>query len=347
MLDDLKKIHERDPGDALGVAEKQAEQYRHQFGFAWEPSQPIHSVVVAGMGGSALAAKAYKVSPGLQVPFEIVQDYDLPDWADANTLLICSSYSGNTEETVSVLEQALDDERPYPRPMIVVVASGGTLLALAEKHKLPFIQLPGQYQPRFTFGFQYRALAEIFNATPLQDAFLPVLEAAAGALPDHIAQYVPAKPTAQNQAKQLALEMMGKSVVVYAGPRLAPVAYKWKISCNENAKHVAWWNQFPEFNHNEFMGWTRQPEQKPYAVVELRSGLEHPRIQKRFEISDKLLSGLRPAPFVVEAAGKSLLEQTMQLIALGDFASMYLAILGNINPTPVDLIEKLKKELAK
>src|SRR6266581_3575150 len=145
MLDDLKMIHERDAQDALGIAEKQAAQYEHNFAFDWSPTEEIHNVVVAGMGGSALAAKAFKVTPGLPLPFEVVQDYDLPGYVGQNTLLICSSYSGNTEETVSVLEAALGD-RQNPRPMIVVVASGGKLQEIAVANGLPFVQLPGGYQ---------------------------------------------------------------------------------------------------------------------------------------------------------------------------------------------------------
>jgi glucose/mannose-6-phosphate isomerase len=134
-------------------------------------------------------------------------------------------------------------------------------------------------------------------------------------------------------------------VVVYAGTKLAPAAYKWKISFNENAKHIAWWDEFSEFNHNEFLGWTEQPEQKPYTVIDLRSNLEHAQIQKRFEITARLLSGKRPDPIVVNAEGADLLEQLLSTIALGDFVTIYTAILSNVNPTPVALIEKLKVEL--
>ena len=343
MLDDLKKIHECDAQDALGIAEKQPSQYTTNYAFAWTPPTDIHEVIVAGMGGSGLAAKAFKVTPGLLVPFEIIQDYDLPPRVHANTLLICSSYSGNTEETVSVLEHAL--AMSSDRPMLVVIAAGGKLLDIATQHQLPYIELPGGYQPRHTFGYQYRALAEVLQASSLVHDFIPVLERAAERLPEAIQAWLPTVPAKTNQAKEIAQELMGKSVVIYAGPKLAPAAYKWKISCNENAKHVAWWNQYPELNHNEFLGWTKQPEQKPYAVVELRSNLEHERVQKRFSVTDKLLSGLRPSPVVVDAVGDTILEQTLRVVALGDFVSIYLALLGNINPTPVDLIERFKVEL--
>src|SRR6185437_9932961 len=111
----------------------------------------------------------------------------------------------------------------------------------------------------------------------------------------------------------------------YSGPKLYPATCRWKIGINENAKQVAWANQYPELNHNEFTGWSRQPVEKPYAVVELRSTLEHPRVQKRFEETERLLSGMRPVPIVVNTQGSTVLEQLAWAALLGDYASIYLA----------------------
>ena len=121
-----------------------------------------------------------------------------------------------------------------------------------------------------------------------------------------------------------------------------PAAYKWKISFNENAKHIAWCGAYSEFNHNEFIGWSEQPVDKPYSVIDLRSDLEHPRIQKRFVLSERLLSGRRPTPTVVNAVGSNKIEQLLYCVLLGDFVSLYTAIAGGINPEPVDLVEKFK-----
>lgn len=346
MLDDLKYIHQRDAQDALGIAEKQWRQYQQAYKFEWQPPREIHQVIVAGMGGSGLAAKAAKSWPGLSVPFEVIQDYLLPESVDQNSLVICSSYSGNTEETVSVLARALDKDYPVElQPMVVVIASGGELLKTAQEQRLPFIKLPGGYQPRMTFGYQLRALLEIFEAASLVGGAIKELESSAEWLEAEIRQWLPAVPANKNQAKQLAQECMGKSPVVYAGPKLFPAAYKWKISFNENAKNVAWCNQIPEFNHNEFMGWASHPVDKLYTVIDLRSRLEHPSVQKRFEISERLLSGKRPAAEVVDVKGETLARQLLWSVALGDFVSLYLALLNGLNPTPVSLIEKLKTAL--
>jgi glucose/mannose-6-phosphate isomerase len=341
MLDDLQKIHERDPQDALGIAEKQWQQLEHVFPVD-ETKLDITNVVYGAMGGSALAALISRNWPGYSIPFEIVRDYSIPTYVSDKTFFIAASYSGNTEETISALAEA---EAKHAH--IAVIASGGKLQEIAEAKGYPFTQLPGGLQPRHAVLYNLKALVTLLEKAGLVAASPAEAELhqTATYLKGQIGHWLPAVPTKDNLAKQIALECMGKSVVVYAGPKMVPAAYKWKISFNENAKHIAWWNQYSEFNHNEFLGWTEQPEQKPYTVIDLRSNLEHPQIQKRFEISAKLLSGKRPAPIVVQAQGDTLLEQLLSTTALGDFVTLYTAILSNVNPTPVDLIEKLKREL--
>ncbi len=345
MLDDLKYIHERDAQDALGVARKQGQQYQHDYAFQWQPPREIFKVVVAGMGGSGLAAKALKSWPGLAVPYEVVQDYTLPAYIDETTLVVCSSYSGNTEETLAALDEALGQPEAK-RPMLAVIASGGKLLDAAKAQGLPSLQLPGGYQPRMTFGFQFRALLELFEQAGLCKGAVQELTDASQWLEQQLAPWLPEVPAVKNPAKQLAQELMGKSPVIYAGPKLFPAAYKWKISFNENAKNIAWCGQLPEFNHNEFIGWISHPTEKPSGVIDLRSNLEHERTQKRFGISDRLLSGKRPAAHAVDVQGDTLVRQLLWSIALGDFVSLYVALLNGLNPTPVDLIGKLKGELA-
>jgi len=151
--------------------------------------------------------------------------------------------------------------------------------------------------------------------------------------------------TAENPAKQLAEAFKGHPIVIYGGPTLALPAMKWKIDLNENAKSLAFYNYLPEFNHNEFLGWGH-PEKSGLRVVELQSTLDHPQIQKRFTATNRLLAGMMPDPIVVTAQGKTRLEQMLWTVLLGDYASAYLAFLNQVDPTPVPLIEKLKRELA-
>ena len=347
MLDDLKLINTRDKEDALGIAQKQWQQYKHNFNFSYEPPQEINKIVFSGMGGSGLAAKVFLNWPKVKVPFDVVQDYDLPSYIDQNTLLIISSYSGNTEEEISVINHALELKSDLnDRLMLIVITSGGKLQEIAEQNNLPIILLPSGYQPRYTIGFQLRALCEITDAINLTESTTNELEATAEWLKDKLDQWEPTIPTKNNRAKQLAQEAVGKSVVIYSSNKFSSVAYKWKINFNENANSIAWWNQYSEFNHNEFIGWTNLSIEKLYTVFDLRSTLDNDQIKKRFEISAQLLSGKRPSPEVVELEGDTLLKQILWGIGLGDFVSLYTAILSGIDPTPVALIEEFKHRLA-
>jgi glucose/mannose-6-phosphate isomerase len=341
MLDDLKMIHERDAQDALGVAEKQWQQLTHDYGVKPPEVSGILNVVLGGMGGSALPGVFLRSWPGTLVPFEVVRDYSLPNYVGEKTLFISSSYSGNTEETLAALEDA-----ESKGAQIVVIAAGGKLADHARAKNYPLFSIPSGIQPRMCSFYFLAAFLQILEPLGLiADGKLAELRAAADWLKDQLSNWRPDVPTKDNPAKQLALEMIGKSAVIYAGPKLWPAANKWKIGMNENAKNVAWTNQYPEFNHNEFIGWSSHPVQKPYAVVEVRSNLEHERVQKRFVVTERLLSGQRPAPNVVEPEGSTLLQQLLWTSNFGDFVSLYVALLNGLNPTPVDLVEKLKTEL--
>lgn len=341
MLDDLKFIHSRDKSDALGIAEKSWQQLQQNFPISKTQFKGIENVVVAGMGGSALAASICSSWPQLKVPFTVVHNYELPQYVGTNTLFIASSYSGNTEETLAALSEAENQSC-----QIAVVSSGGALKDRAEEKNYPIFILPNDLQPRMAVFYNLAALIQLLELSGLvQSEKTKELASAANWLKDQVAVWRPDVPTKDNQAKQIALELAGKSAVIYSGPKLFPAAYKWKININENAKNVAWCNQYPEFNHNEMLGWTSHPVDKPYSVIELRSNLEHPRIKKRFEVTEKLLSGRRPAPHIINAEGDTILKQLLWMITLGDFVSLYLALLNGLDPTPVDLIEDFKDKL--
>lgn len=341
MLDDLKAIHELDKSGALQIASHSPEQLRHQFEKL--PLQTdILNVVYAAMGGSALAARISTSWPKYNVPFEIVTDYHMPAYVGHKTLVIAASYSGNTEETISAYHEARQKGA-----QVVVIASGGKLIELAQADGVPYIVLPTAAQPRFAALYCFKALIDILESAGLVSAedMEQELAHAADYLENAIKNWLVDVPTAQNPAKQLALDIVGTSPVVYAGAALGPAAYKWKISFNENAKNIAWVGSYPEFCHNEFIGWSAAPVEKPYSVIDLRSSFDYERITKRFEIVDRLLSGKRPAAQVVQAEGDTLLCQLVWTIAFGDFVSLYVGLLNGIDPTPVDLVEKLKAEL--
>jgi len=343
-LDNQNILAQRDPEGALKVA---AEQFTQASFDAIVESKEndgraIASIVVTGMGGSALAALLAKawLKNDIIVPFEVIRGYDLPAYVNHQTLVIASSYSGNTEETVSALGQA--KERGA---QIGVIASGGKLIEIADASNIAHVTLPTGLQPRMAVIYNLRALLALFENFGFAEGKLAEVEALSQWLGAQSAAWAPTVPAEQNYAKQLAKQAVGKTPVFYGGALTAPVAYKWKISFNENAKNVAFWNEYPEFNHNEFLGWTSHPVEKPFAVFDLISSFEHPQILKRFEISDRLLSGLRPKATVVNLVGESLIAQLLWASILADYVSIYVAILNGVDPTPVELIEKFKKEL--
>jgi len=343
MLDDLKIIHKRDKSDALGVAGKQWQQLKHDFSkVALADEGEFANVVVAGMGGSPLAAALVASAYSLPTPFQIIRDYDIPEYVSPDTLFIASSYSGNTEETLAALERA-----EAKGAKLVIIAAGGRLVEIAKKKGYPLYKLPDGIQPRMAVFYNLAALTQLLVSNGLlPPEAVAELRDAADWLDTKQGSWLPEIATAKNEAKRLARECIGLSPVIYAGPLLSPVAYKWKINFNENAKNIAWTNQFPEFNHNEFMGWSSHPVDKPYRVICLRSSFDNSQIANRFEISKKLLSGKWPHPEEVVAVGDTRLRQVLWATLLGDFVSLYTALLNNIDPTPVDLIEKLKQELA-
>jgi len=341
VLDDLKYIHQRDASDALGKTQKQWQQLQYVFDTTVEIKVEIQNVVVAGMGGSALAAAFIQTWPGLQVPFQVVRDYQSPGYVNGKTLFIASSYSGNTEETIAALAEA-----EVQGAQIAIIAAGGKLAEIAHEKGYPLFELPPNFQPRMAVFYNFAALIQLFSQLKLipDTSHRELLEAAEG-ISNADEKWRADVPVSQNVAKQIALELVGKTPVIYGGPLLFPAAYKWKINMNEDSKNVAWCNQFSEFNHNEFLGWSSHPVEKPYSVVYLQSSFDHPQITKRFEISKRLLSGKMPDPIIIHASGESILEQLLWVITLGDYVALYLAFLNGIDPTPVDLIEKLKKEL--
>jgi len=342
ILDNIAVIAQRDPQGALGFAAKQPEQLQHDFGLTTHDfNAEIENVVFAGMGGSSLVAEFVATFPTLKVPYVIAKGYNLPAFVGEKTLVICASYSGNTEETLSTLAEAEN-----AAAKVAIITHGGKLLEAAQAKGHVLAELPECPQPRTSVFYAYRALCELFVAAKLVDpTVIGELEGLAEPLERATEQWVATVSSDQNYAKQLAGQMVGKTPIIYGGAVTYPAAYKWKISVNENAKNTAWSNQLPEFNHNEFLGWSSHPVEKPFAVIDLISSFEHERVLRRFEVTDRLLSGMRPKAIRVEAQGNSALEQVLYLVLLGDFATTYLAILNGVNPTPVELVEKFKVEL--
>jgi glucose/mannose-6-phosphate isomerase len=243
MLDDNNVLRQRDSSGALGVAGKQYEQaqYSVKVENPENDGRSITKVVIVGMGGSALAALLVKswLKSELTVPFEVVRTYDLPEYVDYNTLVIASSYSGNTEETLSGFQQAHDRFA-----QLAVLSSDGKLHEAAEKDDIVHVSIPTGIQPRLAMIYMLRGLTALLAHFGIinYDRFAEIA-GSADWLEQETKNWLPSTSTDKNLSKQLALMSVGKTPVFYAGGLMAPIAYKWKISWNESAKNVAFCNE--------------------------------------------------------------------------------------------------------
>lgn len=345
ILDDINQINQKDVHNALGMAGEEPVLLKKALGVNNLPNElpSFDTIVVAGMGGSALAGDMLRDWLDLPVPFQVVKEYTLPKYVNDRTLVLACSFSGNTEETIS----AFNDARSKGAH-VVIAAGKGKLIDIAKSEQLPYVVMPYDgVTPRMFLPTNLRAFLEILVAYGIVDAtVIAELETVADNLADIQKSWGTDIPFKENTAKQLAWHCAGKTPVIYAGSRFRSAAYKWKIAINESAKNTAWCDEYSEFNHNEFMGWASHPIEKPFAVFNLRSSFDHARIAKRFEISDRLLSGLRPAAITISLEGETMLEQFIWSNILADYVSAYLGVLNGVDPAPVPLIEKLKAELA-
>jgi len=349
MLDDINVLTQRDSEKTLDSSAIQYEQLTMDV----EVRNPAHdkrtvsNIVFAGMGGSALAPELALswIGDAIKRPFEIVKSYQLPSYVGQESLVFVSSCSGNTEEVLEALGTARERGA-----QVAVIAGGGKLVEQAEVHGISHIVLPPvKVQPRMLTFVQLRSLVTLLGHFGVVEA-QPLLDEIASThdwLRDQSQGWHKEVPTDKNYAKQLALTAVGKTPIFYGGQVTKALAYKWKISWNENAKNVAFCNQLPEFNHNEFIGWSSHPVDKPFAVFDLVSQHEHDRILKRFDISDRLLSGQRPKAARIDLPEGSVLQQLLWGNVLADYASIYVGILNNVDPGPVPLVTKLKDELGK
>lgn len=341
MLDDANVRSQRDPKDMLSVVAAEYEQLTadtevvrpNEAGFVPK------NVVVAALGGSALAAEMARDWLQLPVPLEIISGYEVPSYVSENTLVIAVSYSGGTEETLSAVANA-----EMKGAHIAVVSSGGRLLEIAVKKHYPSVVVP-QMQPRMGVLYNLRAIVRLLESFGLADRAGEEMAANADWLQTETAVWRPNVPMENNYAKQLAIKAVGKTTVIYGGV-LSAAAHKWKVAVNENAKNLAFYNILPEFCHNEFTGWTSHPIDKPFHVIDLVSDFDHPQVKKRFQLTDQLLSGRWPAATTVIVKGDNLIAQLMWVSVLSDYVSVYLAILNNVDPTALDAVDKMKKALA-
>lgn len=302
----------------------------------------IKNIILVGMGGSALAGSVAHnwLSPRLMVPFELIKGQNLPEYANQNSLVIISSYSGNTQETILAFVRAI---RLNTR--VIVMTNGGELLELAKKAGVTILQLPKISQPRLSMFAGLKALACVLQDTELVSGgdLRRELIDTANHLDTQKLLWGPDR-VGDNQAKSIAQKLHSKPVVIYSSPLLESAGYKWKIDINETAKQMAFCDTFTELNHNEMQGW-KFPVEKDFASIVLNSEFESAEIENRIKLTKVALSDYGYSPNTIQATGQNHIQQLLGIILLGDYVSAYLAILNGVDPTPVDIIENFKKKL--
>lgn len=300
-------------------------------------TSPIRTVLVSGLGGSGIGGNFVQdlVGSECKVPIVVNKGYDAPHWANKNTLAICSSYSGNTEETVQVFEQLR-----ATGAKIVCVSSGGKLLDLAKKHELDYVQVPGGWSsPRACLGYSIVAqLAVLRGAKLIGGRIFRQIEAARKLL-------VRDQADIQKRAQKLAGFLADKTPVLYCADTTEAVAVRWRQQINENAKMLCWHHVLPEMNHNELVGW--RAERPDVAVIWLRHRDDYERTAVRMNIIKEIVEHFSGASIEVYSKGKSVAEKMLYLVHLGDWTSLYLAHVRQVDPVEIKVIEYLKNELAK
>ena len=348
-LDDLQIYQQLDMSGMLG----HLRQFPAQCHQAWErvlkfdlPRQysTIDKVIILGMGGSAIGGDIVRrlTLAESKVPVWVHRDYGLPSLVDENTLVIASSYSGNTEETLSAFAEAL--KTPAKK---LVLTTGGKLRHMAEKGDIPVFVIDYQAPPRAAFPHSFIPLVGIFQKIGLLADKSTNLQETLQILNNLFKDFAETTPTVSNPAKQLATKLWGHLATIYGADILSEVAQRWKAQLNENSKTWAFFELFPELNHNTAVGYEFPLQvKKEIFVVLLHSTSFHPRIQLRYEATAKLLDRAGISYELVQARGESTLAQIMSLVFWGDFISFYLAILNRVDPTPVDSIDFVKDYLA-
>ena len=347
-LDHPAALAAADPGGMLSLAGRLGSQLRGGFEAgrraAGLPSgEGIRAVGLCGMGGSGVGGDILRslFAERLPVPVVVSKGYAVPEFFGKDTLVVASSFSGNTEETLAAYAEAVSRGC-----RVVTVSAGGDLAERSRIDGVAHVRLPDNVPvPRAALGYLSAAPVGILEGVGLIPPMSHEVEQAAALLDDLAGRLGPERPSAENEAKSLAVWLAGRTPVIWGSEGLAEApAVRWKTQVNENAKAPAFASVLPELDHNEIEGWS-EGSGRDYGLVILRHPLEHPRIQPRVvaTLGAVAVSGLEGRE--VWAAGAASLEILFSLIMKGDFASTYLAILRGVDPTPIPVLTGLKQRL--
>jgi len=300
------------------------------------------SIVVCGVGGSAIGGDILCrwLGQASDIPCGVVRSYSVPPSVGRDSLVIVASYSGNTEETISMFESA---KRRGAK--IVIASSGGTLAQLGERHGLPFVKLPSGMKPRASLGSMVGAMLGVLERSGVR-VNDKELEEAVRVLAKVVSESNPSVPTVDNASKRMAHELFGKVPVVVGYGLSAPVAKRWSDQLNENSKSMAFSSELPELDHNGIVGWALDERSQGFAAVFLDHRTADGPMKRRVKATKDMISR-RAQVMAAESLGISPLAQMMSLVLFGDYVSVYLGMLRGFDPSSNEPIDELKAVLSK
>jgi glucose/mannose-6-phosphate isomerase len=299
-------------------------------------------LIVAGMGGSAIGGQLARAILGDHAsrPLLGARAYGLPPWTTPDTTVLCASYSGNTEETLACYEAAgvIGAQR-------VVVTSGGKLAELARAEGVPVVPVAGGFQPRAAVAYMTVAVLQVAALCGVGPGMNSELDVAADHLEELVIEWGP-EGAADGLAKRLARQLHATIPIIAGAGLTTPIAYRWKTQLNENAKMPAYAQELPELDHNEIVGWSATPEFGRFSAVFLDDCDTHPRVKERIELTSRLIAPGAAGVHRVESRGQTTVERVFSLVLLGDLVSVYLAALRGVDPADIEVLDRLKDELA-
>jgi glucose/mannose-6-phosphate isomerase len=348
VIESVERIRAADPEDMLGRIKDLPKQIRDAWAIASKATVPpayadVRNLTVAGMGGSAIGGDLAlaMLADELKIPAMVHRDYGLPAFVGRDSLVIVSSYSGNTEETLSGFEEARKRGAK-----ILAITTGGKLAELARASNYPVITFSYKARPRATLGYSLGlvlgAVSRLGFVRDLEDD----IEAALADLAKLEERVHEGAKT--NDAKKVAIELFGRVPFMYGAGVMGVMARRAKGQWNENAKNWAAFDVMPELNHNAVVGFPHPPIAKDaFTVLLLRSDRDNPRHKLRFEVTRELLDRARVPHKTLQFAGRNMLSEVLQMVLFTDYVSFYVALLNGADPSPNDSIDFLKDRLAK
>ncbi len=308
-----------------------------------EEHDSVGGLIVAGMGGSSIGGALARAALGDRAlrPVLMTRNYELPPWTTPDTTVLCCSYSGNTEETIAVYEasKALGARQ-------IVASTGGMLADVARADGVPVVPLPGGFQPRAAVAYSLVIAMEVAAICGICERLHYEIDVAAAHAERLVAEWGPDGPE-DSPAKTLARELYGTVPTIVGAGLTIPIAYRWKCQINENAKAPAFASEIPEMDHNEICGWESAGTLGPFSAVFLDDCDLHPRIRQRIELTRGLIESHDGPAYRIETIGETRTERLVSLVLLGDLVSIYLAVLRGVDPSPIDLIERLRSALTR